>query len=275
MTSTAQASHPPVVNPPASGYSARLLLAVDSVPQTRGLGVKVAANGQIVTLRSSPPDQPFVLIELRPPLVSPQAARSAPAAPSVSVGKEWANLALNLGGATLSWIGVAGTAAVAPETGGLSLAGTALIWTGAVASTVQVGNSVARLTAIYTGHAALVEKADGMRVYTIANDALDLAGILGAGGAFKEAAAADKALGKVGMGTWDVASGRAISRPLRRQITKALELQGAKRVAAARITLIVRLKLLDAFAAAYGVSVSSYSGGLHDIAVLIIHPGGQ
>ena len=89
-----------------------------------------------------------------------------------------------------------------------------------------------------------------MRVYTIANDALDLAAILGAGGAFKEVAVADKALGRVGVGTWEAASGRAISRPMRRQITRALELQGAKRVAASRITLIVRLKLIDAFAAA-------------------------
>ena len=175
MSSAAPAPKPTPVGPPGSGYAARLLLAIDSVPETRGLGVKVAAGGTIVTLRGSPPDQPFVLIELRPPLAPAQAATAARAASTVSVGKELANLALNLGGATLSWIGVAGTAAVAPETGGLSLAGTALIWTGAVASSVQVGNSVARLTAIYTGHGALVEKVDHMRVYTIANDALDLA----------------------------------------------------------------------------------------------------
>ena len=94
-------------------------------------------------------------------------------------------LAVNLGGATLSWIGVVGTAAAAPETGGISLAGTVLMWTGAVASSTQVLNSVGRITAIYSGHGALVEKADKSRVYIITNDALDLAGIAGAGGAFK------------------------------------------------------------------------------------------
>ena len=271
MSPPTQVPATPVFKPPAAGYAARLLLAVDSVPETRGLGVQVLAGGRVTTLRASSPGQPFVLINLRPPLGVQSAAPQAPP-PKESVGREWANLALNLGGATLSWIGVAGTAAVAPETGGASLVGTAVIWTGAVASSVQVGNSIARLTAIYTGHSALVEKADHMRVYTITNDALDLAGILGAGGAFKEAAVADKALGKVGVSTWEAASGKAFSRPMRRRITEAMALQGAKRVAAARITLIVRLKLIDAFAAAYGVSVSSYTGGIHDIAVLIVHP---
>ncbi len=275
MSSTTQTPTPQVVKPPEAGYAAHLLLAVDSVSETRGLGVQVLAGGRITTLRASSPGQPFVLINLRPPLGAQAAATPQAPSPNVSVGKEWANLALNLGGATLSWIGVAGTAAVAPETGGASLVGTAVIWTGAVASSVQVGNSIVRLTAIYTGHSALVGKADHMRVYTITNDALDLAGILGAGGAFKEAAAADKALGKVGVSTWEAASGKAFSRPMRRRITEAMALQGAKRVAAARITLIVRLKLIDAFAAAYGVSVSSYTGGMHDIAVLIVHPDGS
>ena len=276
MSSTTQAPRAETVKPPEAGYAARLLLAVDSVLETRGLGVKVLVGGRITTLRGSSAGQPFVLINLRPPLGAQASTKpQAPPLPDVSVGKEWANFALNLGGATLSWIGVAGTAAVAPETGGASLIGTTFLWTGAVASSVSVGNSIARLTAIYTGHASIVAKADKMCVYTITNDVLDLAGIAGAGSAFKEAAAADKALGRVGVSTWEAASGKAFSRPMRRRITEAMALQGAKRVAAARITLIVRLKLIDAFAAAYGVSASSYAGGIHDIAVLIVHPNSQ
>ena len=111
-----------------------------------------------------------------------------------------------------------------------------------------------------------------MRVYIIANDALDLAGIAGAGGAFKEAAALEKGISKTGVRTMDLVSGSPISRPLRRQLTQALELQGVKRVAAARFTLIVRMKLLNAFAAVYGISVSAYNGAIHDVSVLIVHP---
>ncbi len=256
-----------------SGYGAKLLMAVDSVPETRGMGVKVAEGGRIVTLRGSKPGEPFVVIELRPPLRPAQAPPvAAPAEEKPNISKEWGVLALNLGGATLSWIGVVGTAAAAPETGGISLAGTVLMWSGAVASSAQVLNSVGRLTAIYTGHGALVTKADKTLVYVVANDALDFAGILGAGGAFKEAAALEKGVAKTGVRTWDLAAGSPISRPLRRQLTQALELQGVKRVAAARITLIVRMKLLNAFAAVYGISVSSYNGAIHDVSVLIVHP---
>lgn len=237
------------------------------------MGVKVAEGGRIVTLRGSGPGEPFVVIELRPPLQPARAATvAAPAAPSPDVGKEWMVLAVNLGGATLSWIGVVGTAAAAPETGGISLAGTVLMWTGAVASSAQVLNSVGRITAIYSGHGVLVEKADKSRIYIIANDALDLAGIAGAGGAFKEAAALEKGISRTGVRTMDLVSGSPISRPLRRQLTQALELQCVKRVAAARITLIVRMRLLNAFAAVYGVSASAYNGAIHDVSVLIVHP---
>ena len=258
----------------ASGdYGARLLAAVDSVPETRGIGVKIAEGGHMVTLRGSPPGEPFMIVDLRPPLRPALAATPArPAESPVNVGREWLGLAVNVGGATLSWIGVVGTAAAAPETGGLSLAGTVVMWTGAVSSSVLVGNSIARLTAIYTGHSGLVNNADHNMVYLRTNDALDFAGIFGAGGALKEAVVLDKAVGKAGFRTFDIASAKALSRPARRELTRALELQGAKRVAAARITLIVRMKLINAFAAAYGVSVSSYNGAIHDVAILIAHP---
>lgn len=169
-------------------------------------------------------------------------------------------------------MGVVGTAAAAPETGGVSLVGTVAMWSGAIATSVQAANSIGRLTAIYTGHSALVDKADHMKIYVVANDVLDGVGIFGSAGAFKEISVAEKAAGKTGFRTWELAAGNKLSRPARRQLTKALELQGAKRLAASRITFIVRMKLLDAFAAVYGVSVSAYTGALHDIAVLIVEP---
>ena len=125
---------------------------------------------------------------------------------------------------------------------------------------------------IYTGRASVGDKADHMPGYTIASNVLDVAGLAGSGGALKEAAEADRVLGKAGFNTYDALKGGALSRPVRRRMTEALALQGARRVAAERITLIVRLKALDAFAQAYGIGVSAYSGAVHDVLVFIVHP---
>lgn len=51
------------------------------------------------------------------------------------------------------------------------------------------------------------------------NDALDLAGIFGAGGAQKEGVILDNAVGKAGVRTYDIVSGKALSRPARRELT--------------------------------------------------------
>ena len=254
-------------------YSARLIGAVDSVPETHGMGVRLIDDNRMSVLRASPPMQPFVVIQLRPP----RAAAPGPVAgpkpvEEVSVGKEWLNLGLNLGGATLSWIGVAGSVAAAPETGGVSLAGTVLLYGGATASSVQVGNSVWRLWAIYHGHSRWVSQADHNAVYTRVNTGLDVVGLVGAGGAVKETVGTVRALDEAGLGIRDGLG--ALNRQQRLRLTGALELEGAKRVAAARINFILRLRLLNAFAAAYGTGASSYNGAVHDVVVFIVHPSG-
>lgn len=183
-----------------AAYRRRLLAAVDSVPEARGSGVVLSDHGQVAVLRAPRPGESFVVIQLRP---SSQARRApspaaAPAPEQVSVGKEWLNLALNLGGATLSWIGVVGSAAVAPETGGLSLGGTVLLYSGATASSLQVANSVTRLIAIYSGHGRWVSNLDHNSVYTRTSTTLDVIGLIGAGAAAKETVATARALDEVG-----------------------------------------------------------------------------
>ena len=38
---------------------------------------------------------------------------------------------------------------------------------------------------------------------------------------------------------------------------------------------MLKLKLLDAFGAAYGFGTSAYGGVVHDIVVFIVHPAGD
>lgn len=95
MASVMPASHPLKAVAPAKhkvmnhAYGSKLLVAVDSVPEIHGIGVKVAEGGRIVTVRGSIPSEPFMLIELRPPLrLSKGTAPAAPVEPKVDVGKE-------------------------------------------------------------------------------------------------------------------------------------------------------------------------------------------
>lgn len=130
--------------------------------------------------------------------------------------------------------------------------------------------SITRLVAIYSGKGHWVTAADHNAVYTRVSTALDVVGLIGAAGAAKETVATARALGEVN-GSFREGLG-ALSRQQRMRFTQALELQGSRRVAAARINLVLKLKLLDAFGAVYGTSTSAYSGVVHDIVVFIVHP---
>lgn len=259
----------PPPRPVASGvYARRLVAAVDSVPATRGMGVMLIDHGRLSVVRACAPDATFVVVQLRSP--SPKVVPGPERIPS---GKEWLNLGLNLGGAALSWIGIAGSVAAAPETGGVSLGATVLLYGGATASSLQVVNSVGRLYAVYSGHSRWVTNLDHNAVYTRTSTALDVIGLVGAGGAVKETVATTRALGRAGS-SFSEGLG-ALNRQQRLRLTAALELQGARRVAASRINLVLRLKLLDAFGAAYGTGTSAYGGAVHDLVVFIVDPKGD
>lgn len=45
-------------------------------------------------------------------------------------------------------------------------------------------------------------------------------------------------------------------------------------MAAARVNLVLKLKLVDAFGAIYRTGTSAYNGVAHDIVVFIVHPAG-
>jgi hypothetical protein len=247
-------------------YQRRLVAAVDSLPQTKGMGVLLVDHGRKQILRPSGHEKPFVVIQLRD-VPNKQPAKTPI---KVSLKDEWISLGLNLTGATVAWIGVAGSVAAAPETVGGSLIVTGLMWAGAVSSTVQVLNSAGRIIAVYAGKARTVDWLDNQSWYSIANTSLD---IIGLAGAATTAVQTVKMVRKMRTANVTVREGLGqLSRPQRRRLTEALELAGNKRATAAAINLTLKFKLLDALGAAYGTGVSTYNGALHQLVVWIVYP---
>ncbi len=253
--------------PVSSGvYQRRLVAAVDSIPQTKGLGVLLVDHGRKQTLRRSGHQKPFVVIQLR----DVPSKQSAMTPIKVSLQAEWLSLGLNLTGATVAWIGVVGSVAAAPETLGGSLIVTGLMWGGAVSSSIQVINSAGRIIAVYAGKARTVDWLDNQSWYSIANTSLD---IIGLAGAATTAVQTVKMVRKMRTANVTIREGLGqLSRPQRRRMTEALELAGNKRATAAAINLTLKFKLLDAMGAAYGTGVSTYNGVLHQLVVWIVYP---
>lgn len=235
------------------------------------MGVMLVDGSKKAVLRPVPPKHPFVVIRLLHPSPHATTAQQA-AANGVSVEQEWINLGLNLGGAVLSGIGVVGSVALAPETGGATGVGAVMLWGGLTASVAQTGNSVTRLWKIYHGQSKWVSNLDHNAVYQNVSLGVDLFGLFSAGAVVRETVATGKALGRAGS-SFSRGLGQ-LSRPQRFQLTRELELQGSRRVAAERINKVLQLKLLDAFAATYGTAVSAYNGVAHNIAVYIVYPSG-
>lgn len=269
----------------ASGAFRRALVGVvDSIPETRGIGVVFIESSRlhrlrmpdageatmVFELRKRPRGVPFIQHPLALPgqMPRPPLAPSAPAQPprhaASSPAVEWMNLGLNCGGAVLAWIGVAGLSALAPVTGGVSGAGAVLMYGGAAAATGQCMVSVARTANVYRGRTDINERWDDNRLYYWTMLAADGVGLLGAGGALKELKATNAALREAGFSLSQARRGETISRPMRRRLTTALELQGATRVSGAIINRVVRQKLLDGAAGALGLFASGYSGALSE-----------
>src|SRR5262249_20313494 len=124
-----------------------------------------------------------------------------------SVAAEWTSLGLNCGGAVLAWLGVVGTALVAPETGGASLYATSVMYTGAVASTGQCGFSIYRVYNIKHGREDRNQSLDDNKYYIWGMRAADGVAFLGAGGAFAEYRATRRALEEAGVSWLGAATG--------------------------------------------------------------------
>jgi hypothetical protein len=250
------------------GYDT-LARVIDGFPELRGMGIVVIDNGRVIRIRPPLPSiGSTVVIENRPPVGTPGAAQAKPRDGSTSPAMEWMGLGLNCGGAVLAWVGVVGTSSLAPVTGGTSLVGTGLLWGGALASSAQCVVSVTRVANMNMGRQAANDAMDKNRTYYWTMLGLDVVGLIGAGGALKEAYATSQALEEAGV-SWERGLG-ALNRNERLRLTRSLELQGARRVPAAQINRLLKQKLLDTLGAAGGIFGSASSGAIKELVVWIV-----
>lgn len=187
---------------------------------------------------------------------------------TTSVSAEWIGLGFNCGGAVLAWIGVVGTGALAPVTGGASAIGTVVMWGGAIASTGQCAASVYRTANDYRDRQDINNSLNKSQVYQWTMRSADIIGLVGVGGSLKELKTTHAVLMEANV-DWKVESAGRFSRPMRRQLTTLLELQGGKRVAGAVIGQLLKKRLLDGAAGALGMVSSAASGMVHEIVVWI------
>ena len=155
---------------------------------------------------------------------------------------------------------MAGLTALAPATGGLSGFGAAMVYGGAAAATGQCVVSVARVVNVERGRADVNRSWDANRWYVRTMLAADVVGLVGAGGALKELKATNAVLRQAGYSFSRASQGETISRPMRKALTSALDLQGARRVPGIVINKVVRQRLMDGVAGVIGLFASSYSG---------------
>ena len=96
----------------------------------------------------------------------------------------------------------------------------------------------------------------------------DAVGLVGAHGTLTEVRKTGDILASHSL-SWTRAANDPISRPMRRQLTAQLELQGAKRVSAHDIHSVVKQRMLDGIVGALGVIGSAMTGAIHETIVWI------
>ena len=176
-----------------------------------------------------------------------------------SVADEWKSLGFNCGGAVLAWVGVAGTGAAAPVTGGLSFGASLVLYGGAIAASGQCVASVYRIHNAIHGRAAVNDALDANSYYRWTMRGADAVGLLGAGAALNEARVAGKALRAAGTG-WSQAVQRTTTSAQRVRVAAGLELP-ITRIGSKVLSRLARQKLLDSAAAVLGI-YASYDGGV-------------
>lgn len=250
-----------------------LIRTVDSVSETRGMGVVLISHGQVCRFRDPHGDGSMVVFEYRDsPLANlpgPLSGHGTPRNETTSPAIEWVSLGLNCGGAILAWVGVVGTGALVPVTGGLSVLGTASLWGGALATSAQCAASSYRTLNLVRGRADINDSLDGNEYYVHLMQGLDIVGIVTSVGAISEIKATATALEKSGL-SWGANS---MSRQQRLVMTERLELHGRKRIAAVQINAFVKQRMLDALVASIGIAGSAVNGILKDIVIWVVSPG--
>jgi hypothetical protein len=159
------------------------------------MGVYLTLQNQGAKLRAPRNAGSTVVIELRPPVGTDSSA--VPRNAGTSPIQEWLNLGLNCGGAAVSWIGVASTAAAVPETGGLTAIGTAVLYGGALAASAQCSISLVRATDIYDGHQSWNSEMDSSTAFTWTMYSLDPVSLVNVGYDFTQGGAVLNAASKL------------------------------------------------------------------------------
>ncbi|HTH97988.1 MAG TPA: hypothetical protein VL574_11265 [Stellaceae bacterium] len=252
-----------------------LIRAVDQIPETTGLGIVLIANGVARTIRPTPQGGETAIFEYRPSVLAPRSDHAPMLVRRTGASDpwtEWSNFGLNCGGAALSWIGVIGAAAAAPATGGVSVAVSAAVWAGALASSASCGVSAYRIHDMVYNHSKNNKEMDQSNSYIYSMAGLDFVSIYGAKGAFKEIVETRNVLKRAGVSTQSVWEGK-LYRPQRKALTQKFNLVGNKRVPAVLISRVVKVRLLNAIIEAVGLTASSYSGTINDLVVWIAAPG--
>ena len=168
----------------------------------------------------------------------------------------------------MAWIGVVGATSLAPVTGGLSFIGTGILYAGAFGASGACAASVYRISNVYKGRTDINNSLDRSDVYYWTMLGADVIGLVGAQGALTEVRRTGDILASHSL-SWTRAANDPISRPMRRQITEQLELQGAKRVSAHTIHAVVKQRMLDGIAGALGVTGSTMIGAVHETIIWI------
>lgn len=209
----------------------------------------------------------------------PAPARAAPPAPrplsrlpnrrSTSVPtKEWASLGLNCAGAAIAWIGVVGTGALAPVTGGTAGFAAVVLYAGAAAGSAQCMASVYRVGNAARGRSDINDTLDANRTYRWSMLSLDFVGLTGVKGAAQGAVKTVKAMRTTGVRVGDLAA-RSLTTAQRAEMAAGLGLNTVK-VGSRVINRAARQRLLDVAGAVLGV-YSSYDGGvIHELVVWVV-----
>ena len=156
-----------------------ILNAIDSISATRSRSCYLSMNGQMRKLRAPRNAGTTVMIELRPPAGAN--SNVLPRGPKTSPLNEWLNMGLDCGGAAITWVGVGGAAAAAPESGGLTGVGAAFLYGGALASSAQCGVSLVRVANVSFGGQGLNAAMDQSRMYRTVMYSLDAVSLASVG----------------------------------------------------------------------------------------------
>lgn len=190
-----------------------------------------------------------------PPPVSRMPNRTSNSVPPA----EWRALGLNCVGAAIGWIGVVGTGALAPITGGTSGLATVALYAGALAGSGQCMASVYRVNNLKRGRKDLNDVLDNSDAYYWTMLGADVIGLYGAQAGLRGTARTAKALRSARVTAGDLMA-RSVPRAVRGELSVALGINGMK-LGTRMINKVVRGQLLDGAAGVLGV-VSSADGGL-------------